>query len=173
MRPYSRASRPPTNAESGESLVELMITVAIMGFAMVAILAGIWTTLRVADLNSKTSSADTVLRSFAETMKQPATADDFEYVPCTVPGGQVTYPTYPAKAPYLQYTATVTKVRYLNGYTAGNEPIWADACPATDGGLQELSLRVTGPNNDAEIKGTEHLTLVKRDARLDVAVGST
>ncbi len=172
MRFCPRASRPSTNSESGETLVELMITVAIMGIAMVAILGGIWTTLRVADFNSKTSSADVVLRAFAESLKQPQPTDTFQYLPCTVAGGQVTYPTYNPASPYSHYQATVTKVRYLSGYTASNEPTWSDSCPATDLGLQELTLKVTGPDNDAESKSTETVTVVKRDARDDVPLGS-
>jgi hypothetical protein len=175
MRPLSRAPWPPTDAESGESLIELMITVAIMGFAMVTILAGIWTTLRVADLNSKTSSSDVVLRDFAETLKQPDPTDTFKYVPCTVPGGQVTYDLtqfHPAAA-YDQYDVAITKIRYLSGYNASNEPTWANACPATDLGLQELTLTATGPDNNPDAKSTETVTVVKRDARDDVPLGST
>jgi hypothetical protein len=172
MRSFSRASRPSFNSESGETLVELMITVAIMGFAMVVILAGIWTTLRVADLNTKISNADAVLRTYAETLKEPDPTDTFKYIPCTVPGGQVTYAALPKQAPYDHYDATVTKIRYLSGYNASNEPIWADACPATDLGLQELTLKASGPDNDATSNSSETVTVVKRDARDDVPLGS-
>jgi hypothetical protein len=173
MRPASRASRPPIDSESGESLVELMITVAIMGLAMVAILGAIWTTIRVADFNSKTSSADTVLRTYAEAMKQPETTDEFKYIPCTVLGAEVTYPAYVPTAPYEDYDASVTSVRYINGYSTENAPNWVDTCPATDGGLQELTLRASGPNTDPEADSTETVTIVKRDARNDVPLGST
>ena len=132
--------------EAGDTLVELMITVAILGVAMVAILGGIWATLRSADYNSKSSSADTVLRAFAESMQQGSATDTYHYVACTTAGGQVTYPAYAPTAPYDHYAATITKIRYLNGYS-GVEPVWSDTCPATDGGLQELTLKVTGPDN--------------------------
>jgi hypothetical protein len=169
MRSVTRASRPPSDSEAGETLVELMITVAIMGLSMVAILGALWTTLRIADFNSKTASADTVLRAFAETLKQGDPGDDFEYVPCTVAGAEVTYPAYEPVAPYTSYEATVTDVRYLNGYTAGNEPIWAATCPAaTDGGLQELTLEVSGPVDDPAVTDSESVTIVKRDTSSDV-----
>ena len=118
-------------SERGETLVELMVTISILGVSMVAILGAIWTTLRVADFNSKSSSADTVLRTFAETLKQGDSADIYHYVPCTTAGGQVTYPAYNPPAPYDHYTATITKIRYLNGFDSDNEPIWSDTCPAT------------------------------------------
>lgn len=169
-----RNGRALGGAEAGDTLVELMITVAILGLAMVAILGAIWTTLRVADFNSKTSSADSVLRTYAETMKQGDETDTYHYVPCTVAGGQVTYaPPYEPAAPYEHYDATVAQVRYLTGYTAGNEPIWADTCPAADLGLQELTLRVTGPDNDNTVKSTESVTIVKRNATDDVPRSST
>jgi type II secretory pathway pseudopilin PulG len=168
----SRRRSTPASSEAGESLVELMVTIAIMGTAMVAILGALWTTLRVADYNSKSSSADAALREFAEQLKQPNATDTFTYVPCTTAGAQVTYPTFDPPAPYEHYDATVTKVRYLTGYTAANEPVWANACPATDLGLQEITLKVTGPDNDPDIKSTDTVTIVKRDARDDVPVGS-
>ena len=171
-RPHRRRSTP-ASSEAGESLVELMITVAIMGVSMVAILGAIWTTLRVADYNSKASNADVVLRAYAETMQQPDAGDEFDYVPCTTAGGQVTYPAYAPPAPYEDYDATVTDVRYLNGYTAGNEPVWSDTCLATDQGLQEITLSVTGPVDDPEVTSTETVTVLKRDARDDVPLGST
>ena len=166
MRPYSRASRPPTNAESGESLVELMITVAIMGLSMVAILGAIWTTLRVADYNSKTSSADVVVRAYAETMKEGGAGDPYHYRPCTTPGGHVTYPTYTPTEQYATgYTATVVSIQYLDGF-AGDEPHWANACPATDGGLQRITLKVE--SNDTTVGSSEKVVVVKRDATQDL-----
>lgn len=153
--------------ERGETLVELMVTISILGVSVVAILGALWTTLRVADFNSKSSSADTVLRAFAETMKQGGSSDTYHYVPCTTAGGQVTYPAYTPSEPYANYTTSITKIRYLNGFS-GDAPVWADSCPATDGGLQELTLKATGPTNDPDVRGTETTTIVKRDATQDL-----
>jgi type II secretory pathway pseudopilin PulG len=169
----SRRRLTSASSEAGESLVELMVTIAIMGTAMVAILGALWTTLRVADYNSKSSSADAALREFAEQLKQPNATDTFKYIPCTIAGAQVTYPAYDPPSPYEHYDATFTKVRYLTGYTAANEPVWSNTCPATDIGLQEITLKVTGPDNDPDIKSTDTVTIVKRDARDDAPVGST
>jgi len=164
-----RALGGARKTESGETLVELMVTIAVLGIAMVAILGALWTTLRIADFNSKTSDGDTLARTFAETMKEGGSTDTYKYVPCTVAGGQVTYPVYTPTAPYDHYAATVTHIRYVNGYSVNQEPVWADACPAaTDGGLQELTLVVTGPDNDNAVKTTQTITIVKRDARSDV-----
>jgi type II secretory pathway pseudopilin PulG len=156
----------PTSSEAGESLVELMITIAIMGTAMVAILGAIWTTLRVADYNSKTSSADIIVRAYAEAMKQGGAESTYHYLPCTVPGGHVTYPEYTPTEPYQDdYTASVVSIEYLDGFD-GDQPKWAAACPATDGGLQRITLRVRSNVNVA--RGDETVVLVKRDATQDL-----
>ena len=159
------------DSESGETLVELMITIAILGVSMVAILGALWTTLRVADFNSKTSSGDTVLRTFAETMKEGGAADTYHYVPCTVAGAAVAYPAYAPVAPYNHYDATVIQIQYLTGYDASNQPTFTTngLCPsATDLGLQQLTVKVVGPDNDVAVKTTQSMVIVKRDATTDV-----
>ncbi|HEY3724764.1 MAG TPA: prepilin-type N-terminal cleavage/methylation domain-containing protein [Acidimicrobiia bacterium] len=187
--------RARSRAERGETLIELMITVAVMGLAMVAILGGIWTTLRATDLNTQTSNADTVVRAYAEALSQgctttapdpdssttvPAAGDPsdctgpdnvYHYVPCTTAGGQVTYPPYLPQAPYAAYTVAITKIRYLSGYS-GTTPTWANTCSATDLGLQEITLTATGPAEDPAVKDTETVTIVKRNATADVPLGS-
>lgn len=143
-----------------------MITVAIMGLSMVAILGAIWTTLRVADYNSKTSSADIVVRAYAEAMKEGGSENTYHYVPCTTPGGHVTYPVYTPTEPYADdYTATIVSIEYLDGFDAAG-PKWASACPATDGGLQRITLRVKSTEEVAG--GVETVVMVKRDATQDL-----
>ena len=172
-------------------LLEIMVTVAVMGVAMVAILGGIWTTLRATDLNTKTSNADAVVRAFAETMSQgcTATAPDagsatpapgsdacvgpdnaYHYVPCTTAGGHVTYRPHPTgPIPELRRDGHEDPVpeRLLEQSTRSGP-----TCPATDLGLQRLTLQASGPNNDPALKDTETVTVVKRDASDDVPLGS-
>ena len=65
------------------------------------------------------------------------------------------------------YTATITKVRYLSGYYAG-VPVWSDTCPAADKGAQEITLSATGPTDAPAVRGTEQVVITKRDARGDL-----
>ena len=149
-------------AEAGETLVEIMVTVAVVGIAFVAILGGIWTAIRVSDYHRKITTADVILRNFAERAKQRS--GTYAYRPCTTAGGTVSYPAYATPAPYATYDATIVSTRYLTGYSSG-QPTWATTCPATDLGAQELTLRVSGPNTDPAVRGTESVVVVKRDAR--------
>jgi type II secretory pathway pseudopilin PulG len=160
------ARRDERTRESGEMLIELLITTAILGIAVVAVFGTIWTSLRVADYHRKTVTADLVLRNFAEAMQQ--STGTFQYVPCATLSGPSAYPLYSTPAPNSSYLASVTKIEYLNGYSATNEPTWQDStagCPSGgDKGLQRLSLKVDGPITDPKIRGVESVTIMKRNA---------
>jgi type II secretory pathway pseudopilin PulG len=163
-------------SESGETLVELMITIAIMGVSIVAILGAIWTSIRISDYHRKTTDADVVLRNYAEVIKSNSAAVpvgaasyDASYRPCEVLGTSGTYPTYTPPAPNASYVATVESIQYLNGYdSTTNAPTWraqSSGCPAGgDQGLQQLTLKVTGPTSDPAVHGTETVTILKRNA---------
>lgn len=151
-------------AEAGETLVEVLMTITIIGIAFVAVFGAIFTALRVSDYHRKTTTADVVLRNFAEVIKQPT--GDYVYEPCTVAGGSVSYPTYSPTAPHADYSASVTEIRYLTGYT-GQTPTWSDTCPAADLGMQELTLEAKSPADPA-VQGDEKVVVLKRDATKDV-----
>lgn len=160
----ARRDRP---SESGESLVELMITIAILGVAMVAVLGGIWTSMRVADYHRKTATADVVLRNFAEVLQ--ASSGTYQYIPCATLSGALAYPTYSPPAPNASYAATITTIEYLTGYTASDQPTWqvsTTGCPSGgDQGIQRLTLRSDGPITDPKVRGVESVIVIKRDAR--------
>ena len=80
-----RARRGNRSPESGELLIELLVTVVILGVGMVAVLGTIWTSIRVADYHKKTVNADVVVRNFAEVMQQ--TSDTYAYIPCATLAG--------------------------------------------------------------------------------------
>jgi type II secretory pathway pseudopilin PulG len=172
MRRLSRALRPPTASESGETLIEVMVTVLILGTSMVAILGALWVTTRTGDFNQKSSQADLVLRDYAETLKAKgpttigSTAYDATYIPCQTLGTTGTYPAFVPPAPNATYQATITKIEFLDGYT-GTAPKWkaqSAGCPSGgDQGLQRLTLRVNGPPAETGAKASESTTIVKRD----------
>jgi type II secretory pathway pseudopilin PulG len=153
--------------ESGELLVELLITVAILGLSMVAILGTIWTSLRVADYHRKTVNADVVVRNFAEVMQD--TSGTYEYVPCATLSGADAYPAYEPPEPNASYEASITKIEYLTGYSGSDQPTWQDSsqgCPSGgDQGAQRLTLLADGPTTDPSVRGRERITIIKRDAR--------
>jgi type II secretory pathway pseudopilin PulG len=154
----------PGGAEAGETLVEILVTVAVIGIAFVAILGGLWTAIRVSDYHRKTTTADVILRNFAEQVKERS--GTYAYRPC-VGGTSPDYDPWVPPAPDSSYAATVVARRFLTGYSSG-QPTWSDTCPATDLGAQELTLRVSGPNGPgtaAQVRGSESVVIVKRDAR--------
>ena len=161
----SRSRRAPAARQSGELLVETMMSVAIMGISFVAVFGAVFTAIRIADQTDKTSKADAVVRAYAEDMKKPD--GDATYQPCTTAGGTVTYPAWPLPSQYANYQASVVKIRYLTGYYGG-VPLWSNTCPAADQGAQELTLSVTGPMNQPDVRGNEQIVITKRDARADL-----
>lgn len=56
----------PGSEDAGETLIELIIAVAIMGVAVVAIVGGIATTILMSDIHRKQATAGSYVRSYAE-----------------------------------------------------------------------------------------------------------
>jgi type II secretory pathway pseudopilin PulG len=152
-------TRTARDAERGETLVEVMMTVVVVGVAFVAVLGAIWTAIRVSDYHRKTSTADVLLRNFAEQMKQAT--GPYQYKPCATLTGADAYPAYPVSVAH--YAASITQIEYFTGVNGSGVPQWSGTC-STDRGAQRLKLKVTGPT-DSDVTGTETVTIVKRDAR--------
>jgi hypothetical protein len=159
-----RAPAGARQAERGETLVEVLMTVTVIGVAFVAVFGALFTALRVSDYHRKTTSADVVLRNFAEVVKAPG--GTYAYVQCSASGSTVSYPAYTPPAPHTGYTATITRIRYLTGYSAGT-PTWGTTCPATDLGAQELTLEAASPASEPDVHGDERVVVIKRDATGD------
>ena len=61
------AVRQPAN-DQGETLIELIIAIAIMGIAVVAIVGGIITSILMSDIHRKQTTAGAIARSDAEVL---------------------------------------------------------------------------------------------------------
>ncbi len=57
---------PPGSDDTGETLIELIIAMAIMGVTVVAIVGGIATTILMSDVHRKQATAGSYVRSYAE-----------------------------------------------------------------------------------------------------------
>jgi type II secretory pathway pseudopilin PulG len=162
--------------EAGETLIEVMVAMVVLGISVVAILGALFVATRTGDFNDKQSRADLVLRDFAETLKGRgstsigSTTYDATYLPCETLGTSGSYPAYTPPAPNASYRATITKIEYLNGYS-GTAPAWrlqSQGCPSGgDQGLQRLTLQVRTPANNTGNSATETTTVVKRNATGD------
>lgn len=122
-------------AQRGETLIELMFTVVLLGVGFVTIMSAIFTATNVSDANQERTKASIAVQAFAEALMQPA--DDppasppsnwypqqaYRYVACATPADYQTYLNgFAATALPSGYTATIEQIRYLGDYD-GDPPV--------------------------------------------------
>lgn len=135
------APRPPVRRDDrGETLIELLVAVAIMGVALVAVMAGLGTSVLVSDIHRKQATAGAVLRNYAEAINSAVTNGG--YVACA---SSAAYASPSGFAVPTGYRAEVVagSMRYWSG-TA-----WVDTC-SVDAGLQQLTARVASADDRAD-----------------------
>ncbi len=137
--------------EDGETLLELLVTVTIMGIAFVAILAGVAVAITASDSLRDEAVAEGVVRNYAERVADP---DDVPYVDCAPTSAYATPPGFAVPA---GWSASVTAVAYWQG---NNPPTFGGSCPSPDRGLQQVTLRVQSPAGQQQ--ATETVVVVKR-----------
>lgn len=115
--------------DAGESLVELLVTVVILGIATVGITGALLATGKASSMHRQQALAQNALRSWAE---QTSTGP---YTECATAGSFGA----PRSALPVGFTATVTRVGY---WTGGS---FADYC-SSDTGVQKVTLTITAPN---------------------------
>ncbi len=133
--------------DRGTTLVELLVTVVILGLALVALLGGLGTAVIVSDQHRQQAVAGAAVRSYAEAVGAAA------YVNCAT-SAQLANPT--GYASPAGYTSTVTRVQYWNPNTRQ----FVNTCASPDPGAQKVSLRVTSNRGQA----TETLEIIVRKA---------
>ena len=147
--------RGTRGSEAGTTLVELIVTVAIMGFAMLAILGGIGASIIFADVQRKDASARLVLTTAAEQIVSDAAP--YRY--------QVCASSYPAPAAPAGYTLAVNKVAIWeptsNRYVPATDVPSCSPAPGSDSGLQLIELKVTAEGGSKADKD-EFLQVAKR-----------
>ena len=136
--------------ERGETLVELLVTVVIMGSAIVALVAGVATAIASSDTHRQDATAEGVLRAFAERTVDPR---DVPYVDCATTASYSTTPTgFTAPS---GWSLSITGVSYLQA-----DKSYSGACPSPDLGAQQITLRAVSPHtkNGAD----QSIVVVKR-----------
>jgi prepilin-type N-terminal cleavage/methylation domain-containing protein len=146
------------HAEEGFSLVELLVTIVIVGVTFSALLGGLITTITVSSLHRKQSTADSVARSAAEWVKDSVQTP---YANCA---GVGTY-SFSGLAKPAGYSVAVQTVEYWDGAgPVAGTPYSLDShlgssCPGSgDKGLQRITIHVT--SSDAQV--SESVQAVKR-----------
>ena len=145
--------RVALSGESGVTLIEMLVTVVIMGIAFVAIVGGMTTSIFGSDLHRKQATAETVLRSYGESVKTKAGWDGCSATAAGYMPAAVGF-TNPNAA---QFSVAATAVQFW--VPSGSTGSWAPSCPGgADTGLQKVSLRVQSLDGRA----TETLDVVRR-----------
>jgi prepilin-type N-terminal cleavage/methylation domain-containing protein len=152
---WARQFRGRLRGDAGVTLVELLVTVVILGVVFVAILGGMATGMVVSDLHRKQATAETIIRSYAEAVK-PA--------PYTVCAGTAAYAAsavgYSVPAGLRPtYAVSVAAVRYWQpGGSTGSFVSSLGSCPGSDNNLQSVTLRVVSTDG----RDAETMQVVKR-----------
>lgn len=128
-----RRSSRHGDGDSGETLVELLITIAIIGSAVIALLAGIAVALDSSDEHKKQVGVVVVLNDYAEAVMNAP------YVPCAAPAVSYTPPA--------GYVVEVTAVASYDGTSWS--PAAFGGCPAQDTGAVRISLEARSTDDRA------------------------
>jgi type IV pilus assembly protein PilC len=159
--PVSRRRGALRDDDRGETLIELIATLIVLGLGVAAVISGLFSLVGASDYYKRASIANNVLLDYSEALKGYGAGDPYAYQPCA------TTSTYPAftSAEYPGYTATVVEVRYWDGTTKqGSSPTsgWNSTC-GTDTGAQRLVLQVQSPEGANSNDAIETVTVVKRN----------
>jgi type II secretory pathway pseudopilin PulG len=138
-------TRRRVEGEQGETLLELIVAIAILGVAVVAIASGIALSVKVSDIHRKQSTASAFLHNFAETLQR-------SYQDCAAQT-----PNYAALlATPAGFNAPAANVAYWSG--SGFGAVTCPGTPSKDPGLQQVTLTLTS----ADQRVSESLTVVLR-----------
>ena len=137
---------PPLADEGGETLLELVVAITILGVCVVAVGAGVVMSVRISTIHRDQATADATLHNYAETVVG-------SYQACA-PTGPPNYPASLSLAAPAGFIAPTANVRYWNAATS----TFTDTCPSADPGLQQVTLNLT--SNDRLV--SESLVVVVR-----------
>jgi hypothetical protein len=156
-----RKKRDESLRERGETLIELIVSTALLGILGVGMLTALTSTIIVSNADRGFAGTETVLRSYATTLERRP------YKPCTA--GSSANPYTAADLAFTApagYTTSVSSVRFL---TNKNDPDitaaskFSATCPTSanggDQGVQRLILRAVRTDGTA---GQELQLLLRR-----------
>lgn len=142
--------KPRRDGERGDTLIELLVAVVVMGIAVVAVSGGIAVSVRMSDIHRKQTQAGVYIRDFAEAVENAVQASPSAYAACAPAGTYDAYYTIPGAGFTV---AAPTPVRYWDSATSA----FGTTC-TTDAGVQQLSLRI----DSTDTRVSETLVIIIR-----------
>jgi prepilin-type N-terminal cleavage/methylation domain-containing protein len=147
-------SHPGLRGEGGFSLVELLITIVIVGIGFAALLGGVMTSVIVSSHQREQATVDAVARSAAEWIKDPvnnpyscAANNPYSVAALTVPSG---------------YTVTISSIEYWTPpavpFPAAYTPQFQNASSTCTNGLQRITIVV----RSSDLQANETVQVIKR-----------
>lgn len=155
-------------AESGETLIELLMTVVLLGLAIVAIITTLTTLVVASNSHRRRVRSANEATTVVESLQRAA------YVNCAGTGSygaaldsalRLGPGAGTADPQSHNYDITITRVRYLANKAAPT-PSFGAAC-GTDQGVQEITLKVESPHQNFV---SEEIVFMKRSPCDDVGV---
>jgi prepilin-type N-terminal cleavage/methylation domain-containing protein len=125
----------PARSEQGSTLIEVLVSVVILGLAATAFLLGISTTIGTSSLSRDQATAETFLTSAGEVMRD----GNFSPYSCNVSDYNNDLVSYLSPVPTGGWIVNVTRLRYLD--PSGG---WLGTCPTS---LQGITVTVQSPDH--------------------------
>ena len=136
------------------TLVEILVALSILGIAVVTIVNGLGTASIASDYHRKQVNADTVIRSYAEALKERIRVGGYKTCPAVASDYAMPTSVWPSSWT-TGYTVSITSIKYLQSSSGST---FSTTCPATDQGAQQLSLSASSSDG----RDTETLDLIVR-----------
>ena len=164
LRRVSRVDERPASfaPERGDTLVEVLVAMVILGIAGAAIMGGFASSIVLSTVHRKLATTASDSRNFAELLDKAIDGKAIAYTPCAAAAAYSSPPGFTAGA---NNTPRVTAVAYWNGTS------FVGSCPpGGDQGLQQVSVSVT--NTDSRAISRVQVIIRKPCLLTDVTSGS-
>ena len=129
-----------SKSESGDTLVEILIALSVIGVTAVALLGAFATSISASNEHRNLATLDTVLKSFAETATfQIQQQSNPLYASCAS-----TYTLNPPFSPPANYSVAITGVTYWTGTT------FASSCSSGSPNPQQITATATNTSSGSQ-----------------------
>ena len=188
-------SRPATRSQLGETLIEVLVAIVLMGTGFSAIIGSLYTSARIAEVNQRNTKASVALQTIAESILQPARPNlSSTYIPCASvasPSSTDAYKdamvgnpanlrgTWTWRTKMIRYAADpaifVAPDLYKVSFTRSRnscQNLSASNYNGRDAGLQEITIEVSNDANGtlpASQRVVQTLVFVMRDRQCPTA----